>query len=125
MTIHPVNPEHGLYQVDSESGPRCYTVNLQAPDGQPTCTCRWGRRDTGRCKHRDGVKLYAQHPPTAMASAALIAARLTNEQLTRFAREKEGTAAGAACWLELARRERLRASDGSNSGAKAEYSHDD
>src|SRR5882762_3154659 len=106
MTIHPLNPERGLYQVDSESGPRCYTVNLHLPKGFPSCTCRWGRRETGSCKHSRAVAEYSKFPPTAMAKAALIAAKLTSEQLARFAREKQGTAAGCACWLELSRRAR-------------------
>ncbi len=106
MTIHAINQEHGIYQVDSESGPRCYTVNLRSPKGFPSCTCRWGRRKTGSCKHSLAVEQYSKFPPTAMAKAALIAMHLRSDQLERFAREKRGTAAGCACMLELARRVR-------------------
>jgi hypothetical protein len=96
----------GTFIVESMSGAeRAYRVDPQAG----TCTCpHFVRRLSGtgqKCKHLQAVEITPQ--PTALERAAAKAAGLTDEELLRFAREKNGSPAGAACWLELARRRNL------------------
>jgi hypothetical protein len=98
MTIHRINET--LYAVESENSDRSYTVNLQTK----SCSCPDATFRNRACKHVAAVQELAANPPTALARAAVKAGRLTDEALLRFAREKNGSPAGCACLLELARR---------------------
>ena|SRR5436190_7518039 len=96
MTIHRINET--LYAVESESSDRSYTVNVQAQ----SCSCPHHQFRGATCKHLLACQNLPQ--PTALERAAAKAGRLTDEELLRFAREKNGSPAGCACLLELARR---------------------
>jgi hypothetical protein len=96
-----------LYAVDSFRGEgKSYTVNLRAMTCDcPHYTARLAGTD-GQCKHLVACIDYAHAvKPTALETAASKAARLTDEDLRKFAALKNGTAAGCACLLELAQRQ--------------------
>jgi hypothetical protein len=100
-----------LYEVPSETE----TDKMYMCDSRGiTCTCpdfrkrRFQREKTDperRCKHLRQL-FYHQAALTPLARAAEMAALLTDEQLRSLADKHNGTAAGAACWLELACRAR-------------------
>jgi len=97
-----------LYEVASESRERTYFVD----DRRVSCTCpdfTHRRQEQDRdsperlCKHLRALNVYLAEQ-TPLAKATDRAASLTEAELQRFAREKNGTVAGCACLLELAAR---------------------
>ena len=105
MEIIPINPKAGVWGVESEN-PRTYAKHytVKITGEQATCTCPHSvYRNAPDCKHRAAVRSYLADQ-TPLAKAADRAASLTQEELQRFARERNGTVAGCACLLELAAR---------------------
>ena len=97
-----------LFAVDSFRGEgKSYTVNLRTM----VCDCphyqtRLAGTD-GQCKHIVACIEFKQalQEPTRLQKAAAVAARLSSAELQKFAAERVGTSAGAACLLELAQRQ--------------------
>lgn len=91
----------GQYAIDSESRDASYIVDLKAN----TCSCPHSTyRQAPDCKHRQAVRAHIAEQ-TALGRAAEKAAGMTESDLKLWAERKNGTAAGAACLLELACRQ--------------------
>jgi len=102
MEIIPINPKAGIWGVESETAERVYQVT---ENGTGTCSCPHSiYRAAPDCKHRMAVRAYLAEQ-TPLQKAADRAANLTDAELLQYARAKNGTPAGAACWLELAARQ--------------------
>jgi len=97
MTVRAI--QKGLYEVQSESQDLAYVVT----PGK-SCTCKAFQFRGGPCKHMISVDEHLAQQ-TKLGKASDTAVGLTEEELIRYAREKNGTPAGAACYLELARRQ--------------------
>jgi len=96
-----IRQRDGNYAVQSETTERMYVVSAKAD----ACSCPHSTyRAPPDCKHRQAVRAHLE-AQTKLSRAADKAANLTEQELIRFAREKNGTSAGAACLLELARRQ--------------------
>jgi predicted nucleic acid-binding Zn finger protein len=108
----PVKVGPGRYCIDSFRGEmRTYEVDTV----KGTCSCphfvgRLSQIENAECKHlRTCRDLEASQPqPTKLERAAAIAETLPDADLKQYAAERVGTAAGAACLLELAKRQAER-----------------
>jgi len=98
---------NGMFDVTSATNSeKSYVVDL----AKKTCSCpHYQLRLIGTgatCKHFHAAEKFAasQPAPTKLERAAAVAATLSDSDLRRYAAEKIGTAAGAACLLTLAAR---------------------
>jgi hypothetical protein len=74
---------------------------------EKSCTCPHHQCRGAYCKHLQAVDQFlASRPqPTKLERAAAVAQTLPDADLKRYAAERVGTAAAAACWIELAARQ--------------------
>ncbi len=114
MLVTRVKPD--LYEVESESkladGDNQLLTYMVRPGHSCTCpSFQYRHQQTGTaCKHMLAVKEHLANQ-TPLARAAEKAALLTDAQLERYSREHNGSAAGCACLLELACRQRSAEQD--------------
>lgn len=97
----------GYYDVTSE---RDETVSYMVMPGK-SCTCPHHQCRGAYCKHMLCVDAHleaAAPRPTALQKAQAVAETLPDAELRKYAAEKLGTPAGAACLLTLARRQAER-----------------